>query len=276
MMKAPKLRRLAAMLLAAFAVLSISTNVFAVSADKAEKDELSAEDIRSLNEYYDIEPVDRAPQKGYMTSFEAAEDGRIAVSYDEHVLFPPAADTKKAICVFDEQGEFLYGYSFYCSGDAYAGWINANASILNVRASCIIEVSPECDIVGRYEYPVGEANASQQTDGKTYTAKTITDSRQLDYGEIIVTEKDGTEKTLISIGEESVRHNMIFYSVSGFLNILILFIIPAAVIVAVIIWSGKRRAFFAEKREEGLSEGEIRKLYYEKTTEKNRVFWRRL
>ena len=68
---------------------------------------------------------------------------------------------------------------------------------------------------------------------------------------------------------------MIFYSVSGFLNILILFIIPAAVIVAVIIWSGKRRAFFAEKREEGLSEGEIRKLYYEKSTEKNRGFWRR-
>ena len=38
MMKAPELRRLAAMLLTAFAVLSISTNVFAVSADKAEKD----------------------------------------------------------------------------------------------------------------------------------------------------------------------------------------------------------------------------------------------
>ncbi len=222
-------------------LLILPINTYAVDISKAEPDELADDAISSLDEYYNIKPVVAPPENGYISSFEVADDGKIAVSYSEHTFFSIEANPNKCICVFDENGNFIYGYSFYCSGNAYTGWINSNASIMNVRASCIIEVSFECDIIGRYEYPVSDAVPVQQISGKTYSAEVITPRFSYDYAKIAVIEKDGSKKTIISISEKAEKHNRLFYLFSELLDIIILIGVPITVLIGVLRFIKKRR-----------------------------------
>ena len=98
---------------------SAMTTGFTTESMNSEKQKLFKSNINltSLHLYVKTNPI---------VCFDVNNDGLIALGFDD--------DSHKTICVYNPDGEFIYGYSFECSGSFGVEWDDGNILIYFVRS----------------------------------------------------------------------------------------------------------------------------------------------
>ena len=206
---------------------------------------------------------------GYIESFDIdPESGQICICYRDDPI------QRSWICIYDKNGKFRYGASTTERRLSYAYWVNGK---VNIFASGTV-YSFILDNHGRLEkivdcYDTGALFESleqtkQEIDGTTSRLKKGNIFLPNDYISLVRENDDGSEEVVIRckhISDGQVVCSTIF---SLFIISVILGVISIFVVVFVT-WRRDMRAFFAQKRAEGLSEDEIRRQFAEYQREKN-------
>ena len=121
-----------AVLAAVMVVFSLSLRVTAASAT-LETQEYPPESVESFVGNIDVKLISSEPSKGGIYCFDVCEDGRIAIGYDN----------KDVISVYSHDGDFLYGYSFDCSGKFYVLWEGEEICIFFIRSDVLMKLDSE-------------------------------------------------------------------------------------------------------------------------------------
>ena len=81
-----------------------------------------------------LTPLDKEPKKMPVCCFDVNEDERLVLGWDTNT------SGKKVIAVYQSDGSFLYGYSFYVSGSFGVQWDNENILLYSVRGNVAISI----------------------------------------------------------------------------------------------------------------------------------------
>lgn len=155
-----------------------------------------------------------------ITCFAVSEDGRIAVGFqpfDEGVVY---------IC--DENGAFLYGYSFSCAGNYAISFDGENLTICFYRSNLVWTIDPNGNMVDVQRIGTGTIYKPTQLQSGSRCYKLAREIRLDDeeYARLVVTDKNGTERIVYDVTTEHNAKVIFLYAlivglVIGFVCILI-------------------------------------------------------
>ena len=175
----------------------------------------------NLNEYSDaiknknIQLVDQNINLSFIRNFSISNDGKIAVCYGET---DGALSIRDGICVYDNNGTFLYGFTYKDAGLSYVAWIENYPAIVSVRSSTaylVDEYGDVKDVVKFSEYASLDdiKQDSINFNGYVYVAKKNTIGLENRYSSIVRIDSEGNEKEIIKIGE---NHKISQILITGF------------------------------------------------------------
>ena len=209
-------------------------------------EEMSEEDKTIFLKNVSITLFKTAPEKRGIQQFDVNEQGMIAVC-QEHF-------GKKEVCIYNAQGEFLYGYSFNTSGSFRVEWDRENINILFVRGGTLVSVDPDGTIVDMKDVPSTSRNSSYSLDLES-TRRTVGETQYRirnhmgilnllasSYSQIVVTDPTGTERMIYDVNADQLIR-----------TIVVLILIISLITITVV---GLVREFKKAQREKEKSAGE--------------------
>lgn len=131
------MRNVVCYILVAVIVLAVaSAPVFAIS-DSLEVLAYPKEKIEGFLQNVGLRVIHLEPESHPIKCFDVNVGGMIALGFDNANM----------ICVYSPEGEYLYGYSFDCSGDYSLIWDEENVCIYFVRSDVLITFNSEGNCV---------------------------------------------------------------------------------------------------------------------------------
>lgn len=105
--------------------------------DDLEYAELTEEEVRSLWESYDLQPIEVAtvPDKS-IVSFDVAEDGRVAVALEDCYLL-----------LYNSDHTPEKAYRFHVNGYYYILWVEDHLALVTVRGDKIVEFTTDGSLI---------------------------------------------------------------------------------------------------------------------------------
>ena len=169
--------------------------------------ELSEERVRNFWENIGLQLLGEEAELNVIKCFAVHPDGRIALGFE--------ALDKKIIYVYDENGQFLYGYSFLSPGTFGFAWIGDDLAIYFGRGAYVLTV----DRNGQYvecEEMLYTDNSNARINQVLYGSRLTVGGREYflesDYGiversysRLVVRQADGTEQILYDVTQ---THNI--------------------------------------------------------------------
>ncbi|KAF0091858.1 MAG: Uncharacterized protein FD141_42 [Fusobacteria bacterium] len=127
-------------------IILVSLTIIAITGDKVSAmntrfitEETSETTISRIHENFKINPENDEEIKIPISCFDVSESGRIALGFN--------SDTKKYIYIYDQQGNFDYGYKFEDDGVFGLEWDNDNIIIHLVRSDIAILIDSDAKIL---------------------------------------------------------------------------------------------------------------------------------
>ena len=167
--------------------------------------ELSSEEKNIFVSNINILSIDEEPVKKTITCFDVNSNQLIAIGQN--------TSDRKTICVYSNEGDFQYGYTFNCSGDFGVEWDEENLNIYFVRSSVIVSVTPKGEVLGAFEVQNTIENNSYVNHFVHATKRTMNNDEYVirnnmgllnlfasSYSQIIVKDSTGTENIIYDIG----------------------------------------------------------------------------
>ena len=93
---------------------------------------LTEEEKNTIMQNIDISPIEAEPVKGSIACFDVNDSEMIAIGQSK--------GEQKAVCIYSQDGSFLYGYAFSYSGAFGVEWDGNDINIYRVRSDLIITV----------------------------------------------------------------------------------------------------------------------------------------
>ena len=125
------MKRFALLTVIFFLILTPVSRVCAVTPEQFEMtDGTNEERVASIQSYYDITLLEEKTSDSFITNFDVNNSGEIIIQYTKIHAFATADDY---INVFDNEGNFKYGFKYYDSGSCYAAWIDGYAATVSSR-----------------------------------------------------------------------------------------------------------------------------------------------
>ncbi len=121
------------------------------------------EDIESFLESKELTLITEEPKKECIQCFSVNENGDIAIGSN---IF-----NRKAVCIYDSNGEFQYGYSFKDSGSFGVEFHNDVLNIYFVRSDVALAVNPKGEVLDI-------AKIQDTTENGSYWRKSVNSSRK--------------------------------------------------------------------------------------------------
>ncbi|MBO5906578.1 MAG: hypothetical protein J6Q85_00295 [Clostridia bacterium] len=121
------------------------------------------EEIESFLEAKELTLITDEPKKECIQCFSVNEDGDIAIGSK---IF-----NRKAVCIYDSNGEFQYGYSFKDSGSFGVEFHNDVLNIYFVRSDVALAVNPKGEVLDI-------AKIQDTTENGSYWRKSVNSSRK--------------------------------------------------------------------------------------------------
>jgi len=194
--------------------------------------ELSEKDQNSFVSNISLSPLTEEPQKREILCFDVNEYGLIAVGQN--------GVNRKEVCVYNSQGNYLYGYTFNCSQSFGVEWDGEDINIYFVRSDVIISLSTKGDIldikkvqntVDNNKYSNTLLHSTSRTIGKnTYLIRNdmgILNWTASSYSQIVIVDAEGVESIIYDVGSTQFTNSV------ALLMIILLFL---SVVTAIIIW----------------------------------------
>lgn len=150
--------------------------------------------------------------------FDVNSQGYSAIGFEN-----PSAHTKY-VGVYDDDGNFLYGYTFKCIGSYLLEWMNEEQlAIYWIRDSVRVTFDPNCKCQEYFPYEDNTA-MSHHLNSLQKTTRLINEDRYvLEQGEGILSKFATNYSRLVRISAEDVEH--IIYSADGSTTISGLYVI---------------------------------------------------
>ena len=145
---------------------------------------------------------------------------------------------KKYICIYSNNGEFKYGFSFNCSGSFYVEWDKMNINIYFIRSDIIISVNSDGEVLDVLKVDRTIENTSYRNHFLDSTERTIGTTQYLirndmgvlnllasSYSQLITRNSTGEESVLYDVNPEQYAKTLIlcFISIISFLSIIVFF-----------------------------------------------------
>ena len=188
---------------------------------------LSKNDIETFIENVNISILENEPQRQAIECFDVDEEGTIAIGYSD--------SQNKTVCIYTNNGDFQYGYSFECSGKFGIEIHNRVLNIYFVRSGVIASVNPSGEVLDIKEVQDTTENNSYYYRFFRVAERTVGDTTYLirsnmgilnwitaSYSQVVVKEFDGTENIIYDASSIQLqRMTIIFIAILLFLAIFI-------------------------------------------------------
>ncbi len=192
---------------------------------------LSQDDIDTVLKNVNISMLAGEPSKRPIECFDVGENGVIAIGCSD--------SENKTVCIYTDDGDFQYGYSFECSGDF---GVELHENILNiyvVRGNVLLSVDAAGKIVSVLKIQNTSENNSywnhfvfltkREVGGNTYTIKNdmgIFNVFASSYSQLTVTDVDGGEKIIYDVSQIQFLNTLaVFICAIAFIGLAVTIII---------------------------------------------------
>lgn len=101
-------------------------------------EELSADALDAFHKNFVVSVINAEPQKRPIECFDVSETGLIVVGCSDSFM-----STKRMICIYSDDGTFLYGYTFESYGTFGVEWDQNNVIIYLVRGDGAVVINPD-------------------------------------------------------------------------------------------------------------------------------------
>lgn len=187
--------------------------------------------LKILNSEYNLSGVKK---------FDVNNEGLVALSSEKF-------STTKIINIYNNKGEYQYGYTFYLDGDYYIKWENSYLGILSVRSDVILFVDSNGNFIkyGEVKNNYYNREVFKELDkpyrfinGMTYNFKKnigILGLLTNDYSQVEIVNEKGNEYLIYDIKQEL------------FINVIISILTPLIIFIVVIYGTVK---YFIHKKKQ--------------------------
>ena len=190
------------------------------------------EDIDSFLQNVNVTKLAKEPSKAAIKCFDVNERGEIAVGCGKGEI--------KTVCIYNSTGDYLYGYSFSCTGSF---GVELNGNILNiyfVRSDVAVAVDPEGEVKSVLEIQDTTENNKYWNHTLHATTRKAGDAQYTirnDMGffnlfasscsQLVVTDKDGNTTIIYDVNKEQLSN-----TVASFV-VIVLFI---CCVIVIVVW----------------------------------------
>lgn len=193
---------------------------------------LPEDDIDIFLKNVNISILSDEPQKKAIDCFAVSEKGMIAIG---------CSDSKnKTVCIYTNDGNFQYGYSFECNGNF---GIDLDENILNiyfVRSDIAIAVNPMGEVENILKIKNTSENNAYWNNCVFLNSRKIGNteySLKNDMGLLNIFASSYSQLIITNInGEESIMYDVSSAQFSNVIAVLIAVIIFICIVVAVVVW----------------------------------------
>lgn len=223
------------LILSVVLLLVLFVNIIEVNAMNTgfSTEELSEEVKNTFVSNISISLLTAEPKKRGILCFDVNDQGMIAVGQK--------SPREKEVCIYTAQGEFIYGYSFKCSGDFGVEWDEEHINIYFVRSDIIISLDAASNILDIKETQNTTENNAHSNTVLYATSRVVGDTTYLvrnnmgifnwissSYSQIITIDADGSECIIYDVSSQQLSNMIVTIS------IVCLFVFLA---IAVITWN---------------------------------------
>lgn len=260
------MKKIIVVLIVVMVFLTLITCAYADSTIEIEHDGITQEQFDRYKTIFAI-GIKEEDVRGLIKSFDIEPDTeRICIYYRDGGV------QSNWYCVYDKNGNYLYGVKLHEKGESYPCWNNGKLYIFAGWHPIAYEINEDGKLVKIFDCLdvdlYGKNQTRQEVNGVMYRLKKGNIFLPNDYISLVRENDDGSEEVVIRckhISDGQVVGSTIFslFIISVILGMMSVFV------VVFVKWRRDLRAFFAQKRAEGLSEGEIRRQFAEYQREKN-------
>ena len=196
--------------------------------------ELTEEEKDARKDSYQFTPVDEIPVRPFFC-YDVNDDGQVAVYSDE---FPGYTGY---IGIYDSDGEFLRGYTFYAGSSIYLEWAGEILNVYFVRSNVIVALDENGTTIDMAEVPTGVSeNRSYETNYIKASEKKVGDEKFVAYNvfgkrplsdlpryKLVHIDADGNENVIYDAGGIQVSFGMvalIFFVIMGLIMLILSFV----------------------------------------------------
>lgn len=207
-----------------FLLLTSTINVNAISTGFSTA-EISPEERDLFMSNIDISLLTKEPAKKSVKCFDVNQNRKIAICHN--------GIYGDEVCVYSDEGIFLYGYSFNCSQSYAIEWDNENINIYFVRSDVIISLDSDGvvldvkkveDTIDNNTHSNTLLHSNRRVVGDTmYIIKNdmkIFNYISSSYSQIIAVDADGIENIIYDVGSTHAINKMVILLIS-FLVVLL-------------------------------------------------------
>lgn len=188
---------------------------------------LSKNDIETFIENVNISILENEPQRQAIECFDVDEEGTIAIGYSD--------SQNKTVCIYTNNGDFQYGYSFECSGKFGIEIHNRVLNIYFVRSDVAIAINSKGEIESILEIKNTSDNYNYWNNHVFLTKRKIGDNEYIlkndmgifnvfasSYSQLIITNKNGEKSIMYDVNSTQFSNMVIkFIGVLVFICLVI-------------------------------------------------------
>lgn len=188
---------------------------------------LSKNDIETFIENVNISILENEPQRQAIECFDVDEEGTIAIGYSD--------SQNKTVCIYTNNGDFQYGYSFECSGKFGIEIHNRVLNIYFVRSDVAIAINSKGEIESILEIKNTSDNYNYWNNHVFSTKRKIGDNEYIlkndmgifnvfasSYSQLIITNKNGEKSIMYDVNSTQFSNMVIkFIGVLVFICLVI-------------------------------------------------------
>lgn len=146
---------------------------------------------------YEISPITKEIVKKRAVVFDVYEDGTFAIGCEDY--------NRKYVYVYSAKKEFLYGYSFSCSGSFEIELLADSINIYMVRGDKLVNLGSNGEVLSyekildldeNWSYWNEVRKTEKKVDDKTYSLKDRALLIFPSYAKLVVTDSEGNEEIL--------------------------------------------------------------------------------
>ena len=177
---------------------------------------LSEDDIDTILKNRNISMLAEEPQRRTIDCFDVNENGLIAIGCSDH--------DNKTVCIYTNDGDFQYGYSFECYGSFGVELDDNILMIYFVRSDVAISINPMGEVESVLEIQNTIENNSYWNDsvylnerevgGNTYTIKNDMGFFNIfasSYSQLIITNINGEERLIYDVNSAQLKHTLVIF-----------------------------------------------------------------
>ena len=192
---------------------------------------LSNEEKNMFITNIDIKLIEDEPEKKSIACFDVNDSNLIAIGQ--------RTSDRKFICVYSCNGDFQYGYTFYCDGDFGVEWDKNNLNIYFVRSHILVSVSANGEILDALEvrntidnnsYVNHLIYATERTvDGTEYiigNKKGLLNSLAVAYSQVTVRNVTGEERVIYDVSTKQQLN-----TITAIVFCLVFFLIVVLIVI---------------------------------------------